>query len=329
MDYKKNSSLDDKIRELNNLLAPIERELAQSTSKSETPNLLMVGASRTGSTLFMQWVVQLGVFGYPSNFLSRFPKAPYIGALIYEIVTNPQYQYLNEFSDINRNLGFKSSIGKTEGFKAPHEFWYFWRRLMNFPEIPFSEEKFAESFNFNLLNKELDLLQRAFGKPYICKAKIINWYLKSMAENVPNVIFLHLYRDPIDVIRSTLKIRKDWMGSEEKWGSWKPREYDDLIKMDKYHQVAGQFYFTEKEILSKKKYLGDSYHSFSYKEFCNNPKIVYDRIFEKIHLFNPSFKKTKYTGEKRFRPVQKHSMNDSKIEEAWMYFVKEYGKLNY
>ena len=327
MSFEKNDTLENILTEVNRLLAPVEERERNNVGKPEYPNLFLVGTSRCGSTLFTQWAASLGVFSYPSNFLSRFYKAPYVGALIYEIVTNPKYQYKNEFSDIEEEIEFESSIGKTKGFKAPHEFWYFWREFIDFPDIPFSDEEFSQKFNFEDFQKELALIQKAFGKPFLCKAKIVNSYLKSMAEHTENSIFLHMYREPTEVIRSLLKAREKWTGSSDNWFAWKPREYPELITMDRYHQVAGQVYFTEREIRSSREYLGDRYLKFSYKEFCVNPASVYYKISKQIKKLAPSFVITDYHGIEKFNRSENRSAINGAIQVAYTYFLEKYGEL--
>ncbi|KPP97290.1 MAG: sulfotransferase [Bacteroidetes bacterium HLUCCA01] len=329
MSFEKNNNLEEILAKVNGLLAPVEQQEMKKVEKPKYPNLLLIGCPRCGSTMFTQWAASLEAFSYPSNFLSRFYKAPYIGALIYNMVTKPEYQYRDEFADINDELKFSSAIGKTKGFKAPHEFWYFWREFIDFPDVPCSEEDFAREFDFKSLQKELALIQKAFGKPFLCKAKIVNWYLESMSEHIEDVIYLHMYRDPIAMTRSLLKARGKWTGNQEKWFSWKPREYPTIKNMDKYHQVAGQIYFIEKEILSKKKNLGNTYLSFSYEDLCNKPEAVYLEISNKIKAFNSTFVIPEYSGEKQFQISNPISEEDKHIEEAFKYFEDEFGKLEY
>lgn len=329
MSFEKNDNLEEILAKVNGLLAPAEKQQMEKVGEPNYPNLLLIGCPRCGSTMFTQWAASLEAFSYPSNFLSRFFRAPYIGALIYNMVTNPEYQYRDEFSDINDDLRFSSSIGKTKGFKAPHEFWYFWREFMEFPDVPCSEEEFTEKFDFYSLQKELALIQKAFGKPFLFKGKIVNWYLESMSTNVKNAIYLHMYRNPIATTRSLLKARVQWTGSQENWFSWKPREYPKIIKMDKYHQAAGQIYFIEKEILSKKKYLGNTYLSFTYEDLCEKPKEVYLKICYKIKDFNSTFEIPEYKGEEKFQISNPISEEDKYIKEAFNYFVDEYGPLEY
>ena len=228
MNFKKNDNLESLLNNLNGLLEPVEKEILKDFKDSDYPSLFLLGCPRAGSTLFMQWAVSLETFSYPFNFLSRFYKAPSVGALIYQMVTAPQYQYHDEFKDVNSSLDFESSVGKTKGFKAPHEFWYFWRQFHSFPNPGVSEESFEKAFDFAGFKRELNSIKNIFDKPFLLKAKIINPYLKSFGKKLDDVIYLHLYRDPIATAKSILNAREKWFGNKENWFSWKPREYEDL-----------------------------------------------------------------------------------------------------
>ena len=330
MSFEKNKSLDEALVHLNDKLFQLEQLEMERAERPPFPNLLLMGNPRSGSTLFTQWMATQESFAYPSNFLSRLYKAPYLGALIYDIVTKPEYQYRKEFEDINGSgIALSSSIGKTSGFKAPHEFWYFWRRFVNFPQVPMGQDKFAKQFDFKSANQELSLIQKAFGKPFLLKGKILNWYLASTSTSLKDVIYLHLYRDPIATSRSLLNAREKWTGSKENWFSWKPREYEILKDLDKYHQVAGQIYFIDKEILAHRELLGDRYLGFSYEEYCSEPKRIFDLIVEKIRAFSPDFNPAVYNDSFEFKISNPVSDEDEHLKAAYQYFEDTYGKLNF
>lgn len=330
--YHKNDQLDHLIIQINDLLEPVEQDRIDklaSRIEDKYPTLFLIGTPRSGSTLFIQWIASTGAFAYPSNFMSRFNRAPYISALIYEMVTNPRYRYRDEFADVSNEIEFSSSIGKTSGFKAPHEFWYFWRRFMQFPEVPFSEDLFISHFDFNMFNKELKLLKHAFQKPFFMKAHIIVWYLESVSKNLNNILYVHLKRNPVDSVRSLLKAREKWTGSLQEWFTVKPKEYHILKEMDPCHQVAGQIYFMEREIHCKKHHLGDYYIPVDYEDFCRDPKTVYDVISKKTAESAPHFKIPEYTGVKEFKVSHPVSEIDDKIRKAYGYFEEKYGIIKF
>jgi LPS sulfotransferase NodH len=327
MHFDKNFQLDDKLSQMNQLLRPLEEQEMGLVGRPESPNLLLLGSPRSGSTLFMQWAASLGVFSYPSNFLSRFYHSPYLGALIFDIVTNPENQYQNEFSDIKTTIEFASTIGKTSGFMAPHDFWYFWRALYPFPDIPCSDAEFDRDFNYDALQRELALIQKAFKKPFICKGRMLTWYLSSVSQKLDDVLYVHLYRNPLATIRSLFHARERWTGSLDTWFSWKTREYELLSGMDVYHQVAGQVYFMEKEILMHKAELGSRYLSVSYEQFCNQPEAVYALLCGAICQYNPRFEIPEYSGPSQFSISNHVSPEDPQLARAWDYFQQHYGTL--
>src|SRR5689334_1008692 len=85
--FRRNSKLEELLRETNQLLAPSEAAAVADFRMPRFPVVLIVGAARSGSTVTMQWLAQTGTFAYPTNLLSRFYGAPSIGARIQQILT--------------------------------------------------------------------------------------------------------------------------------------------------------------------------------------------------------------------------------------------------
>lgn len=331
MSFEKNMKLEEILKKINNLLEPVEKEqLELLGSDFSWPTVLQIGAPRCGTTFFTQWIALNKIFANPTNFLSRFYKVPYIGSLIYEMLVNPKYNYKDEFFDIANTFEFRSEIGKTKGFNAPHEFWYFWRNHFYFPDVPVSDNEFLKNANFKSFNQELSLIQQVFNKPFTLKAHIVNWYLRSVSENMKNAIYIHISREPVANIRSLMKARKNWKGDLNQWFSWKPFEFDLIKNLDVYHQVAGQIYFIEKTILENREYLGDRYLMFSYEDLCNNPEEIFYKIINKVNQFSHRKIEKPYEGEKKFTISNpKTEFDDKKIAKSYKYFIDNYGALRF
>lgn len=329
--FEKNKNLESILHKINTLLKPIEKEQIEFKGDDfSLPTIFQIGSPRSGTTFFTQWMASQGIFSYPTNFLSRFFGAPYIGSLIYEMLTNPEFDYRNEFYDISRSFKFESEIGKTKGFNAPHEFWYFWRQHFEFPDVPLDNYRFENSADFDSFNRELSLIKQVSGKPFLLKAHIVNWYLKSMAENLNNAVYIHIVRNPVANIRSLMKSRKKWTGSIDLWFSWKPKEFSIIKDMDAYHQVAGQIYFIEKNIIEDREFLGDRYLMFSYEDLCSNPEEVYYKVIDKVNKFSAHRIEKPYSGEKQFTISNpKTEFDDKKIEKAFQFFIDNYGDLKF
>src|SRR4249919_71291 len=129
---QRNPALERLLAELNDALPAAQAVLSVDTEDRHA-KVFLLGAMRSGTTLYMQWLASTGQFAYPSNLLSRFYGAPLVGAKLQQLLTDPAYNFRNEILDFNAPLDFRSENGKTTGALAPNEFWYFWRRF--FPSL--------------------------------------------------------------------------------------------------------------------------------------------------------------------------------------------------
>lgn len=331
MRFNNNPKFEEKLEEINALFSTMKDQRPYPPEMAKQfPLVLKLGSSRSGSTVFTQWVASQRQFSYPSNFLSLFYAFPALGARIYELLTNPDLKYNNEFQDLYREIDYKSVSGKTTGMKSPHEFWRFWLEYFDFPRIPSEQEEWVKTADFHRFNRDVAEIIQVFNKPFFLKAHNLNYYLEIFAKNVENAVFLHMYRNPIDVINSVINARMTRYGDINYFFGWRPREYDRLKYLDVYHQVAGQVYFNEKAILDRRHVLGDRYLSFSYEDFCQNPTEVFHQIVEKINQFSSTILGKNYTGPDRFetsRCTDEEQLR--KINAALDYWVNRHGPLEY
>jgi hypothetical protein len=169
-----------------------------------------------------------------------------------------------------------------------------------------------------------------FERSFIIKAHNISYYLELFAKYLKNAVYLHMYRDPIQVINSVIKARIKRWGDINYWFGWKPKEFDLIKDMDIYRQVAGQVFFNEKAILDRKDQLGDRYINFSYEKFCNDPEKVYNDIINVINKYTDKKINVPYKGPKNFTISDSITLQErKKIEKAFEYFCKKYGELKY
>lgn len=285
--YKKNQNLEDLLSELNHYL----RIVSKNASKNSTdifhttyPLIFIVGVPRSGTTLLSQWLAATNEFCYPSNLISRFFEAPFFGGLIQEMLFNEKYNYKNELHIEENPISFESDVGKTKGLLEPHEFWYFWRRFFNFPDIPVETEAFESNADFNSFINDLNRFQNVFGKPAFIKSLIINPYISSFHKHIPNALFIHMKREPIANMHSLIKIRQKYYGNKDKWFSFKPKQYESLQNKNLGEQVAGQVYYINKNIEDQLQYVKDKNKLIiNYDEFCKSPSTHYSLLADKLN----------------------------------------------
>lgn len=277
--FKNNPKLDALIVQLRNLLEPAEALVARKYTAPKLPVVLIVGNSRSGSTLLTQALAASGDFSYPSNVLNRFAYAPSIGAMIQLMLFNKEYAYLDELADIQSSGGFNSQLGKTDGAMGINEFYHFWRRFIPNFDLGYLDQKDLGKTDIPGLRSELAAMEAVFERPFMCKGKAIQYNIQVFAEYMPELFFIHIERDPLFVMQSILQGRRNFYRSEAVWFGVKPAEYQELKSMDIYHQVAGQVFYTDLAIHTQLAALdpGRSIHC-SYEEFCAAPSNFYDRL---------------------------------------------------
>lgn len=282
-EFQRNTHLEDLLAEINNLLSPVEEELAQQYHMPRYPVAFVVGVPRCGSTLMMQWLAKTGCFAYPTNLLSRFYAAPAVGARIQKLLTDPMYNFRDEILDFSQPIDFQSNLGKTRGALAPNEFWYFWRRFIPNNEPRWLNETEEQQVRNKAFAAALASLEAAFDKPLAMKAIILQLNIPLLSSMLEKALFIYIRRDPLYNAQSLLESRVKYYGNRQDWYSIKPREYERLRQLDPLWQVAGQVVFTSRAIqLGLQQINPDRYLQVDYASFCAKPEQVFHAIQEKL-----------------------------------------------
>lgn len=281
--FQRNEKLESLLKELNRLLAPIEEAVLGAFKTPRYPLMFVVGCGRSGTTLMMQWLARTGFFTYPSNLISRFYDAPYIGAKIQQLLLDPEYNFNDEICDFSRDFDFNSRLGKTRGALAPNEFWYFWRRFFTFGENQHLSAASLEKVDTRTFLSELSAFESVADKPVVMKAMIINWIIPFIQTIYDRILFIYMKRHPFYNIQSLLESRKKFFNSEDRWYSFKPPQYHSLKSLPAVDQVAGQVFYTNQAI---EKGLARISHTnwlaVDYSAFCQNPGSWFEHLRETL-----------------------------------------------
>lgn len=284
--FERNTRQEDLLKEINDFLKVAEQNvLTEGTNpRLQKPIVFIVGAPRSGTTLTLQWLASSGAFAYPTNLLSRFFKAPYIGSRIQQLLTDPAFDYKGEMTGLmEEGKTWFSDAGKTRGALQPHEFFYFWRRFFPIDQAQkLSEEQLRDSDPKGFA-KGWGLIERAFGKPVAAKGILLQYDIERLAEWLPTAVFIHTRRDPFFNVQSLLRVRERVMGSKDEWFSVKPPEYDWLRDKDATTQVAGQVLFTNRAIETALNHLPpERVLRIGYETFCENPAETWNALRDRM-----------------------------------------------
>jgi hypothetical protein len=298
-----NENLLTLLKEINEFIGPVEERILQNYKYSHPryPVTFIVGASRCGTTLLMQWLANSGNFAYPTNLLSRFYEAPYIGAKIQLLLTSEKYNYNNELLDFSPQVPYKSSLGKTQGALSPNGFWFFWRRFLPIHSPQHMDEAELEKIDHEGLTAELAAFEDVFKKPIVMKGLFFVFNIPYLASLLKNSLFIYLKRQPFYNIQSLLEARIKNFGSRDQWYSVKPQQYETLKDLDPIGQVTGQVYFTNKAIqMGINQIPSANSLVVNYEDFCQDPEGVFSQIQEKFSMLGYSPNWT-YSGPEKFK----------------------------
>lgn len=284
-EFQRNKELEDLLQRLGEILSEAEAKAVSVYKKPEFPVVMVHGCARSGTTLLMQVLAGTGRFSYPTNFISRFYEAPYIGSLVQLMLTDKKYSFRNEFSELDIDgISFFSSLGKTTGLLAPNEFNYFWRRFYELGDLPDSRQGNISRDKCKKLLSELASLEDAFGKPLLLKGLVMNWHIRHLAETIDNSVFLHIKRDVLFNAQSLLEARKKFYGTIDEWYSLKPAEFPFLTKRDPYYQATGQVIYTNRAIDQGLNHVPDDRKlQINYQQLCTNPVEVVMAVFSLLN----------------------------------------------
>jgi hypothetical protein len=306
--FRRNEKLDKLLVELNTLLEPVEARILNDYEMPRYPVVFVVGAPRCGTTLLMQWLATTGRFAYPTNIVSRFYGAPFIGAMIQQILTGPDYNFGDEIRDFDDEISFSSNLGKTKGALAPNEFWYFWRRFIPNEEPRYLDAESLKKVRVEEFVAELAAIEAVFDKPLALKGLILELNIPFLSSILDKALFLFVKRHPFYNIQSLLESRVRYYGDRRAWYSIKPQEWDLLKNLDPIEQVAGQVYFTNRDIERGLHQIDAARRLVvDYERFCSDPKQTFECILTQFGQQGHNMD-WNYTG-----PVQFHAKNQIRL----------------
>lgn len=278
VDHRKPEQLESLLRFFAERLGPIEAKELDGALLSENPVLFIMGCARSGSTLVLQYLAYLGMFAYPTNFLSRFYYAPYLGAKLQQMLFDADFG--QELTAWACGATFESVLGKTRGPTSPHGFQYFWRRFFPLADVAEMDLARLSAANGAEFVRELRAVQGVRDMPMVLKGMMLNWHIPYLAQLDKGFHFLYIKRDLADNTGSLVRAREEFCGHVGGWYSFKPPGYEGILELDPVHQAAWQVLETNAAVeeglatVPEERVL-----NVTYEQFCRQPRQLLEQIF--------------------------------------------------
>ncbi len=269
------------------MFARLDKRVIRTNVNSTMRPIFIIGAPRTGSTIFYQVMTQYFRIGYINNFMAEFPDGIVTAARLYKTLFKDQ---LHEST--------RSSYGRTQGSNAPSECGEFWYRFFRRDPL-YTTQGELDSITLNTLRSTLGAVETTLEKPILLKNLYCSLRIGALSEAFPNAIFIWCKRDYLDCARSIAKGRERVAGGITNWWSTKPPEWEQLLSRSPAEQIANQIYYIERHIEEdlQQHYPSTALRCVQYEEFCQSPIHVLDDISVWLHQQGISIEATGITIE--------------------------------
>ncbi len=316
--FKKDPEQENFLARLNSILAPYQEEDYIRNLPENYSTLHVIGPPRSGTTLLMQLLASHTDIGYINNLIAAFWKAPVYGIRLSKQVVPP-----------NATSSYQSEFGRTRGVHEPHEFGYFWSELLNYREMR-EDEPDRSKIDWGKVRLILTNMTHAYQAPIVFKSFLLGWHIDRMQKTLPKTCWIYIRRDPVQNALSILDLRREFLGSVEKWASLKPKEYHWLKKRPYWEQVAGQVYFLEKRYIEQLQNIpSENRMCITYEELCSNPGKILNNIIDMVSGQGNSVNLV--TAPPRNFQKQdfdlSRNQDGQKIIASWKELVRSYGGL--
>jgi hypothetical protein len=229
--------------------------------------ILILGGSRSGTTLLYQTLAQYLPVSYVSNFIAFFHRSPLTALKLF-----------NRFIP-NSKTNYKSYYGSVAGLDGPNDGFSIWNRWLgndrNYIKPDISEQERSEMKRF------FNAWMQVSKKPFLNKNNR-NSLCAPMLDSVffENIFFIEIYRDPIFVAQSLILSRRSVQGSDKiGWGLLSKDSGANEDPLSYIDDICNQVYQVNCILAEgRKKIDAKKYIRVSYKNFCENPADLIQKL---------------------------------------------------
>lgn len=293
------------------LLAGTERRRLAKAKPSDLPLILILGGSRSGTTLLYQTLAQYLPVSYFNNLSVSFSRSPITGG-----------KWFNRF--LRKKKGnFNNYYGSVSGFNGPNDGFHIWNRWLgedrNAVPDDIGAEKTTEMKQF------YDAWFEAFGTPFLNKNNRNSLCVKLFTDTFPTVYFVEIRRDPVYVTQSLIQSREAVQGSKYvAWGLGSQDSDPSVNPLGYVDDICQQVYEVEQELDKGKSLVDpDKYIQLRYEEFCQDPQSIVQKVSRQI--WGKEVAEADLRGLDPFKATNKQKISDEEFERIQACVASLYG----
>lgn len=248
-------------------LAPLEQRLLRQAPAPRWPHVFVIGAPRSGTSLFYELLVARYHFAFFSNIAHRFYKTPVAASWLgRRLIRSYQPQYTSEFGHIS-------------GWSAPNEGGWIWQRWL--ADGPWVDEHAIAGLNTEKMRATLAAMSAMFDAPFVNKNVMHSNRIRLMDALFPGCLFIEVRRDLQDTARSIIRAQQRHKGPEpdaEDWWSVRPSNAGGKDMVERaWRQVTGVAEDIARDSTALNR---DCLLRIDYEALCQNTNEVIDNVAE-------------------------------------------------
>ncbi|WP_171052644.1 sulfotransferase [Ruegeria sediminis] len=240
------------------VLSPLESRMLARQSAARWPHVFILGAPRSGTSLFYEIMIAGFKFSYFSNFAHRFYQTPLTATMLGQRLVpkhKPEYQ---------------SVYGHISGWAAPNEGGWIWRRWLE--DGHWIDERGLTGLPVEEIRRTLAGISALADAPFVNKNVMHSNRVRLLDALFPGCLFLEIRRDAKNTARSIIRAQQHNKGprlDREKWWSVRPSNAGgDTIIERACRQVIGVAQDIERDCA----HVGsERYFRIDYENLCVDP----------------------------------------------------------
>lgn len=247
------------------LLRPAEARLLARHPATRHPPCFIVGAPRSGTSLFYELLVTRYRLAFFSNLAHRFWRTP-------AAVTRLGWPLIAP-----RCPSFTSDHGHIEGWGAPNEAGWIWRRWL--ADGDWSDERTAPGLPGAEMRGTLGAMEAVMGAPFVNKNVMHSNRMRLLDALFPGCIFIEVRRNSAATARSIIRAERNNKGPARHPDDWWSVRPSNVAPGDVVERAALQVRGVAADIARDGAFLGnDRLLSIDYDDLCAAPEICLDGV---------------------------------------------------
>ncbi|MBL4705046.1 MAG: sulfotransferase [Flavobacteriales bacterium] len=268
-----NLSFEALMAKMNELLSQKSFTPENVDVKRLSPLVFFCYAPRSGSTLLAQTLTRTQSFSYISNFTARFWEAPYLALQL-------EKQLAIRDTGLRSGEVERSKYGVTAGLSEPHEFGFFWNKLLTSDDNHWIDSSKLDPDRISEFVETVNGLRSVFDKPFFFKNGIAGYNARFMRQLFPDAKFVIIDRDPLYILQSIYMARKELYNDPKMWWSIRTKDVKEIIEQsgNEFDEIALQIKSVYSEIEDALDGNDDNVLHVTYEDFCSAPNQVISNI---------------------------------------------------